>query len=171
MKKNLKFKTKNVKLRKGLTLIELIIYIGIIGIVLIAVIDLSTRLVYSQSKQASVSEVQQNMRYAVERMTSSIENAKQINGSYPSNTLDLNVGASQIIYRLNGTVLEISEDGGSNYLPLTSSKVTLSSGGGSIFSKITNGASSSVKISFDIYLTTDINNKQTVSTTVLLRGK
>ncbi len=159
----------NKNYKKGISLIELIIYIGIVGIILVVMIDLATNLVYSQSKNASFSEVQQNLRFTLERMSTSIENATAVTGSFPSNTLNLTVGGNQIIYRLNGSVLEI-EESGSTY-NLSSSKVIVSAPTGNLFDKITNEDDICIKISIMATLESDQNISQEGQTSVLLRTK
>ncbi len=158
-------------MKKGMTIIELVVYLGIVAIVLVTMIDMTTRLITTQTKTAATSEVQQNLTYVMSRLTSSIENASAISGTYPSDTLNLTVEGNPVTFKLNSNALEIEESGFPS-MALTSSKVVVSApSGGQLFTKITNGAATSIKVNLVVTLTNDINTKQQAQTTVLLRGK
>ncbi|OGD56061.1 hypothetical protein A2V71_03850 [Candidatus Berkelbacteria bacterium RBG_13_40_8] len=173
MKKNsnLKNQTACLKAKLGMTIIELVVYLGIVAIVLVTMIDMTTRLVTSQVKSATKSEVQQNLGYAMERISSSIANASVASGTYPSDTLNLTVEGNPVVFKLNDSALEIEEAG----LPstaLTSSKVVVSApSGGQIFTKMTNGEATSIKVNLMVTLANDINVQQQAQTTILMRGK
>lgn len=158
-------------MKKGMTIIELVVYLGIVAIVLVTMIDMTTRLITSQAKTAATSEVQQNLSYAMNRLTSSIQSASAASGIYPSDTLNLTVEGNPVVFKLNSNALEIEELGLPS-MALTSSKVVVSPpSGGQIFTKVTNGSTTSIKVNLVVTLVNDINAKQQAQTTVLLRGK
>ncbi|MDO8686631.1 MAG: type II secretion system protein [Candidatus Berkelbacteria bacterium] len=157
-------------MKKGLTLIELIVYIGIVSIVLVVMIDLSTNLVYSQKKATSKTEVQQNISLISQDLINQISNATAVTGA-PTNDLNLTTATGTIAYSISSNALQVSTDGGLP-VPISNSKVVVSPPpGGQIFTKVTNGSGISVKINMVISLTTDINTKAELKTSVLVRGK
>lgn len=117
-------------MRKGFTLIELIISIAIISIFLISVIFLSLQFVEESQKARSFQEVQQNGRFAMERMLQEIRAASDLNtGASTFNThpgvLSLAVDdatKNPTIFDVSGGQLRIKQGTGSA-LPLTSTKV------------------------------------------------
>lgn len=162
---------KKNNFKKGLTLIELVIYIGIVGIVLVALTSLATNLVYSQGKYVKSNEIGQNLNLAYQRLAGSIENATGTTGSLPANQLTLNTSSGTITYQVTGNVLEVSENGGPA-VPLTNSKVVVSPpSGGQIFSKVINGDAEVIKVELDFFLATDITSKETLSSSILMRGQ
>ena len=169
--RNWKLEIRNLKFRKGMSLMELIIYLALVAIVLVVVIDLSTNIVYSQAKNSKNSETQQSLNYLMDRITSSIENASAISGTYPGNTLSLTVGGSPIVYSLSSGVITISEQS-QPAENLSSSSVTVSpSDGEQLFDKITNGSATTIKVNILLTLSQDSTVKQQATTTVLMRGK
>jgi len=158
-------------MKKGMTIIELVVYLGIVAIVLVTMIDMTTRLITTQTKTAATSEVQQNLSYAMSRLTSSIQSASAVSGTYPSDTLNLTVDGNPVTFKLNSNALEI-EEGGLPSTALSSSKVVVSAPSeGRIFTKVSNGAAISIQVNLMVALASDINTKQQAQTTVLLRGK
>lgn len=157
-------------MKKGLTLIELIVYIGIVSIVLVVMIDLSTNLVYSQKKATSKTEVQQNISLISQDLINQISNATVVTG-VPVNSLSLITPTGTVTYDILSNALQKSTNGGLA-VPISNSKVVVSPPpGGQIFTKITNGSGTSIKINMAVSLTTDINTKAELKTTVLVRGK
>jgi len=154
-----------------MTLIELIVYIGLVAIVLLVITDLVTHLILSQGKNNGSQEVQANVELISTKLISSIENAKAVTGSYPGNQLSLTTATGTEVISLSGNTFSISRNG-AGVLPISNSKVVISPPqGGQIFTKITNGTAVSVKVNLVVSLISDINKKQTLSTTIEMRGK
>lgn len=61
---------------KGFTLIELIIYIGIVVVVLLVAVNFSWEIIYGNVKAQSWREVQQNTRFAMEKISQALENGQ-----------------------------------------------------------------------------------------------
>lgn len=160
------------KKHKGISLIELIIYIGVMAIVLVAITDLAARLVFAQTKVNKTSVVTENLNFAMRKISADVENATAITGSYPSNTLTLTVAGQQLIYKLNGQTLTLST-GSQPAIPITSSKVNISAPpANNLFTKITNGTTiNSVRINLVVSEIDNPTNQQTGQTTILLRSK
>jgi hypothetical protein len=61
---------------KGLTLIEFIIYITVLVLILLIVANFSWNIIYSDIKATSYREVQQNARFAMEKISQSIRDGQ-----------------------------------------------------------------------------------------------
>lgn len=56
-------------MNKGFTLIELIIYIGIVAAILLVAVNFGWEIVYGNVKSQAIREVQQNARFSMEKIT------------------------------------------------------------------------------------------------------
>lgn len=65
-------------MKKGFTLIELIIYIGILVSILLVAFSFGWEIIYSNVKSQAIREVQQNARFCMEKITRIIKEAKAI---------------------------------------------------------------------------------------------
>lgn len=71
---------------KGFTLIELIIYIGIVTGILLVAFNFGLEIIYGNVKSQAIREVQQNSRLAIEKINESILGASSINSPTPGNS-------------------------------------------------------------------------------------
>lgn len=116
--------------RDAFTLIELILYVGIMSVILITIsISLDT-LVKSETKSRTVTEVEQQGLSAMDIITRTIRSATEINSPTPGvsgATLSLAIGApnNPTIFRVSSSTLEMKEGVGS-YIALTNSQVEVS---------------------------------------------
>lgn len=164
-------KNTKIKFSKGVSLIELIIYISIVAIILVAVTDLSTRMVFGQLKTAKISEVTENVNFVTEILTGDIEDATSVAGSYPSDTLTIVTGGQTRVFTLTSGTLTVSTNA-SLAVPITTSSVSVAAlPASSIFTKITNGADNSIQVKFKVSSVADPNNNYTAETTILARSK
>jgi len=118
--------------RKGFTLIELIIYIGLTAIVVVSLLRVMLVVVGTREKTETISVVQQELRFAMNRMTTTIHDALDID--VPGSVFDLNNGvlsltmgdpaADPTIFSLLSNRLHIQE-GTSVALPLTSTDMII----------------------------------------------
>lgn len=140
--------TRHIHTNTGNTLIELVLYIGLIAIFISGAIRFSWDMILSSSKSMVQREVNQNLRLSTERISYEIRNAQSIN-SVTASELCL---ASQDIARnptriyVSGGRLRIAWGGGSinctsmaNDQPLTSNIVTVPS---LTFTNLSSGSSS-----------------------------
>lgn len=116
---------------KGFTLIELIIYIGIVAAVLLVAFNFGWEIIYGNVKSQAWREVQQNNRLAMEKISRSILDADEINNPTPgnsSNSLSLtmqDLSLSPTVFQVINDKLTITQAGSGPYeLTNDRSKVT-----------------------------------------------
>ena len=113
---------------KGFTLIELVIYIGIVAVILIVLFNFGWEIIYLNVKSQAWREVQQNSRLAMEKITESILGASTVNSPLPGNSTNLLSLAMQDL-NLDPTIFEIKADkltitqGGTGPYQLTNNRV------------------------------------------------
>lgn len=66
------------KFYKGSTFIELLLYIGIVSVVLLASSSIAMNVLYGKAKISAIEEVSQNGRFALEKISGTIRNADEI---------------------------------------------------------------------------------------------
>ena len=87
--------------QQGFSLIELIVYIGIFTVVIAVgtqLLGVSGRI---RNQTEARYEVQQNIRFAVEKISENIRKASAISGTYPSNTLTLTISGQSVVFALS----------------------------------------------------------------------
>lgn len=105
---------------RGLTILELIVYIGIITVVLTVAVATSLDLLRGRSKAGAIETVSQNARLALERITTVVRNADAINdgtsifGTSPGKlSLQLpDPAVNPTVFDVAGGVLRIQEGTG-----------------------------------------------------------
>ena len=129
---------------KGFTLIELIIYFAIISVVSLVSVDILYSLSDSRGRIESRSEVNQNLRFAAERLVNDVHLATAV--TIPSgtnifgNVLTMTLPSEgSVSYSVSGGVLQ------RNATNLTSNNVTVDTGS-SIFTRIDNGNNKTIQI-------------------------
>lgn len=116
---------------RGTTIIELLLYVSISSIILLALTMFLFVLLQSRVKNQTMAEVEQQGLEVAEVITSTLRNAKSITtpgAGSSSNTLVIEVdnGAhSPTIFGVSSGVLTMQEGSGSP-IPLTNSRITLS---------------------------------------------
>ena len=121
---------------QGFTLFELIIYIAIVGIILVAMTGFLWNVILGNMKETAHIEVQQNGRFAIIKMTQEIKKATGIISPLLlppplniSDTLSLTLAADHLnptVFDVVGGKLRITQGGSSPY-ELTSDQVIVSS--------------------------------------------
>ncbi len=96
-------------MQKGFTLIELIIYIGIVTVVLLAVINFGFEIIYGNVKSQAIREVQQNSRFVMEKIARIIEEASAINSPSPGNSADI-LSLEMANPNLNPTIFSVFDN-------------------------------------------------------------
>lgn len=141
-------KRYSLSAKKGFTLIELIIYFAIISVVSLISVDILYTIADSRGRIESRTEVNQNLRFASERLANDIRSATAVtvpSGTNVSgNVLTLTLPVEGIVsYSVSSGVLQ------RNSVDLTSNNVTVDTGS-SIFTRIDNGNRKTIQINLRI---------------------
>src|SRR3989344_5286735 len=75
-------------------------------------------------------EVQQNIRFAIEKISEQVKKASAISGSYPADTLTLTVAGQQIDFRISGGIFQMREGLANPWQDLTTEYVVASAPSG-----------------------------------------
>lgn len=119
-------------LGSGFTLIELVIYSAIVGVMLILMIGLFWNIISSNIKETAYQTVQQNTRFAIIKITQEVKGASGINNPLPgfsSDSLSLSMADSSLdptLFDLVEGKLRITQGSFGPY-ELTSDEVQVSS--------------------------------------------
>jgi len=147
--------------RRGLTLIEILIYIGILGIVTTALVTFIISISKSKDKNFVVQEVNSNMRLALDVIEQTIRAATTTNTG--DSTFDSDPGVLSLAMtdpNKNPTVINLSADDGtlqikeasSSTVPITSSEVKITN------FTLTDLTASSSRESVRVLMTIEFNN-------------
>ena len=104
---NLQSPTSNLQPNKGFTLIELIIYIGIVSIILVSISYLIIDLISGQSSNTARQEVNQNVRFISSVISRDIRAAQAI-ASLSADTLVLTMPGDDITYNFDAGNLDLT---------------------------------------------------------------
>lgn len=153
---NPKFSILNSSSR-GFTLLELLIYISIFGVVVFIVANMLVVILGGKSSAESQFEVSQNLRFATEKVRQLVYDAASstVSGSCPLNTLEVTIGGVTTTVAIAGGVLQTTSQGTTH--SLTSNLVTASSSGGCLFTRIAN--SPPAKPTLQLQLTIRYNDR------------
>lgn len=115
---------------KGLSLIELIIYIGILSVVVVFTASSFNSLMKGRGKSESRSEVNSTIRFGMEKVVRDIKSASSVTtpatiGAIAS-TLVLTVSADTITYDISGGILRRQVNAGTPE-PITASSTAITS--------------------------------------------
>lgn len=160
----------------GFSLVELIMYLAIIGSLVGVVVGMFVSFNRLRVKSESQTELAQNARSAVERLRQEIVKAVSVNSpsaGLSANTLNLVMVSNWTCFQVSGGILQMSEGGSgacsASWQNITSSKVAVDTAS-NIFTRIDNTSS---KSTIQIKLTLTYNNRAeysyTTQTTVGLR--
>jgi len=139
----------------GFTLLELLVYIGIVVVVITAVTALTIDLLRGRAKATSLEVVNQNARLVLERMTTAIREANLVNrldsvfGSSPGRlSLEMPiVGQNPTVFDVVANELRITEGSGGVATPLTSPDVEVAS---LTFTHLNQATSEGIQISLTV---------------------
>ncbi len=118
------FMRKKNKKESGLTLIEVVVAIGIFGLVVSMAFGVFGLALTSQRRIIALKNVEDNARFAIELMAREIRTGKDFSGGIGLLSFT-NAKSESIIYRLNNNTIEKSSDGGASYLPVTGPEATI----------------------------------------------
>lgn len=115
---------------KGFTLIEFLIYIGIVAIVLLSANAIALNVIFGKVKLSTIEEVNQNARFSMVKIASTISNAETINNPATSTqaaSLSLKMADTAkdpTVFDVSGGILRIQEGTGAA-VNLISDEVTV----------------------------------------------
>lgn len=117
---------------KGFTLLEFILYFGLIILVIGSITSFSIDVVKARSKTLVIAEVEQNMRFGLQRILRTVRQASKLNAG--ASTFDSDAGVLSVdmpsasntptVFDLSGGSLRVKE-GAAAAAPLTSPLVTV----------------------------------------------
>lgn len=118
--------------QQGVTLIELILYVGVSSTILLMIVALFAVMLQTQAKQQAIAAVEIEGSQAIQIMATAIRNASVINSpSASTNAASVSVGEydnskSPTVFDVSQGTLRMKEGTGS-YVALTSSQTTVKS--------------------------------------------
>jgi len=139
-------KIQKFKKSKGMTLIELIVYLAITMIVSVLIIELTSRIVQVKTQSAGSNEVTYNATLILDRLFYEISNASAATGEYPSDALNLVLNGTQTKFELsNNQILYASETLSNNLVEI--SRVSPET---FIFDRFANANAESIQVRFKV---------------------
>lgn len=118
---------------KGLTFIETIVYLTIVSTVLVAIIGFSHRVITAGEKSSTIEEVQQNARFALERIGQEVRKSAKI---ADDSTLGASLVSGGFLHLDQGVVDDDSDD---IYFQITNNGLTIKTGPSGTEEAITSG--------------------------------
>lgn len=118
------FYNKNHNEENGLTIIELIVAIGIFGLVSIMIFSIFVLSLQSQRRIIALRNAEDNTRFFIESMSREIRTGKDFSSTGSSLSFT-NSKSESIIYRLNSGTVEKSSNGGLTYSAITGSGIVV----------------------------------------------
>lgn len=122
--------TKKVSInrkKRGFTLIELIIYMGILSTIMIVLTDIFVAVLQSRTESEATSAVEQDSRFIISRLSYDIARSSSITNpaglGTSSNSLTLVIGSENFNYSLSGTDFQLTNNTGTNDLNGAETKV------------------------------------------------
>ncbi|MFH1462508.1 MAG: hypothetical protein ABIG08_02370 [bacterium] len=106
-------------MQKGTTLIELIVYIAIVAGFLAVAVNFSWEIIYGNVKSQTMREVQQNSRFAMEKVVSALKNGEPAASFGVSNNILEQNGIALTTERVRVTNFQISSLEGAYKINLT----------------------------------------------------
>ncbi|MBI2446409.1 MAG: type II secretion system protein [Parcubacteria group bacterium] len=115
-------KIKNYNKENGLTMIELIVAIGVFGLVVGMTVGIFVLSIISQRRIIALRNAEDNIRFAVEAMAREMKTGKNFSGGGSSVSFT-NAKGEATVYRLNSNIIEKSSDGGVSYSAVSGAEV------------------------------------------------
>lgn len=105
-----------MKNQKGFTLIEMLIYMGLLSILLISITDMFVAVLNVKLESEATSAVEQDSQFIINRLNYDISRATNIaqpaNPGDISTSLSLDIAGETFTYQLNGNNLELTNNSG-----------------------------------------------------------
>jgi len=114
----------NIKDKRGLTLIEVLVALGIFGLVITMATSIFVLAIVNQRRIIALRNVEDNVRFALDSMSREMRTGVNFNGGGSSISFT-NAAGEAVVYRLSSGAIQKSSDGGINYSALTGSEATV----------------------------------------------
>ena len=162
----MKKKIQKFRERKGMTVMELIVYLAITMIISVLIIELTSRMLQVKVQSVGSSEVTANAILLLDRLTYEMANSSLATGEYPGNSITLIVNGQPVTFELNNGQIFYQS------VALTNNLVEISpfADGTYIFNQLINGSSQSIQVKFKVKYK-DSNFSRDYQTTFLISGK
>jgi type II secretory pathway pseudopilin PulG len=122
------FKYKISKLASGFTVVELLLYMGLLAIFLTIISQIFVASIDTQLEAEAESSIQQDSKFILARMQYDLQNASSISeppvSGSSSGMLQFVSGGLTKSYQLNGTTLEFSDGSGTYQLNSVTTRIT-----------------------------------------------
>lgn len=145
--------------RGGFTLIEILLYVGLVALFLTAATSAAFTFIFGNTKSDVEQEVQENLRYAVYRINFEIRNANSVNAGSafgvnfatdPALILSLSTSdpsRNPTDFRVSGGALQLGKGSPETWTSLTSSAVEVTN---LIFTNLSDSASENVRFTVTV---------------------
>jgi len=117
-------KIKNYNKENGLTMIELIVAIGIFGLVVGMTVGIFVLSIISQRRIIALRNTEDNIRFSIEAMAREMKTGQSFSGG-GSSIAFTNARGEAAVYRLNSNVIEKSSDGGASYSAVSGAEIVV----------------------------------------------
>ncbi len=139
MRKIFNFQFPIFNSRKGFTLVEMLIYMGLLSILIVIMVDVFASSLSVQLESQATSSVEQDARFLLSRLTNDVQSAQSVLvpaaiGSQ-SASLQLSINSINYTYALNNGTMQLTNNNGTDTLNSFDTTVSNLS-----FKKVGNGA-------------------------------
>src|SRR5690348_1642839 len=125
-------KSKKFILQKGQTLVEMLLYMGLLSILITSLSSVFSATIQAQLDSKSTSSVDQDGRYIFAKLTRDFSNLDTTTNNITTpatpgttaSSLQMSVGGNTYTYSLNGTNLQLVNNNGTDQLNSADTKVS-----------------------------------------------
>ena len=145
------FKNKKINFKKGFSLLEMVIYISILVLVLVVVVNMTTVIILSQKKVASLRVIEHSSGVSLDRMTREIKDSLDVDivesvfGVHPGklvlDTTDLEGNPKKIEFYIDANTLILKD--GLTENPLTDAEVSVTN---LVFQQVTENRAKAIRM-------------------------
>jgi Tfp pilus assembly protein PilW len=165
---------------RGTSLLELLIYLAIFSLMAVFLSAMFLTIARSRAVANARFEVQENLRFAVERIRQTVYDASIVDtsGACPTNVLSAGNGLATTTFQVTNGVLEMREGDAGVFYPLTSSLVSATvpnTASDCLFKKISNAAPAKstvqirLKVEYNDLGRAELKWSDSARTTIVLR--
>lgn len=120
----MRFKFNKHNNENGLTLLELLIALGIFGLVIVIIFGAFSAAILVERRIIALRNAGDNIRFAIESINREIRTGNNFSGGDGSFSFT-NANGESVIYRVNNNTIERSSNGGAAYASMTGPEITV----------------------------------------------